>query len=101
MKDSLFQDYKIEIVDKKYDGIIAIGCTHLRNNISFIVFSVYLPPESSPWGRNAPGFFNNLLQLIYASSNVPYIYICSDFNCRMGNLLDTIPNIDNIKSREM
>ena len=61
-----------------------------------MVFSCYLPPESSPWGRDASSFFSHLLTQIYIQYDIDAIFICGDFNARIGNLPDFDKNLDNI-----
>ena len=98
VRSILFLDYRIEIIEK-YDGIIGLLFQHKVSEYSFVIFSCYLPPENSPWGRDASAFFCRLLSLIYQFSEVDAIYIGGDVNARIGNLEDFIPTIDSIPLR--
>ena len=98
VKSSLFQEYKIEIIEKA-DGIIGLLFQHKLSCYSFVILSCYLPPENSPWGRDASAFFCQLLSLTYQFSEVDAIYIGGDVNARIGNMEDFLPTIDSIPRR--
>ena len=98
VRSSLFQYYSIEIIEKD-DGIIGLLFEHKLSEYNFVIFSCYLPPENSPWGRDASAFFCRLLSLVYQFSEVDAIYIGGDINARIGNLEDFIPTIDSIPQR--
>ena len=59
----------------------------------------YLPPENSPWGRDATGFMAHILQLLYLHSHVSDTYVMGDFNAHLGNSDDCIDGIDEISKR--
>ena len=54
LKERLTIEYKIDIIDNLVHGILGIK---FMNKVTFVVFSCYLPPESSPWCLNALSFF--------------------------------------------
>ena len=97
--DKVCIDYDINIVDKIQDGILGILCTHKISNFKIAIFSCYLPPENSPYGKQAEYFFNHLLQTVYLLSNVDQIFIMGDFNAKTGNAADTL-DTDNILTRK-
>ena len=97
--DKVCIDYDINIVDKIQDGILGILCTHKISNFKIAIFSCYLPPENSPYGKQAEYFFNHLLQTVYLLSNVDQIFIMGDFNAKTGNTADTL-DTDNILTRK-
>ena len=84
VKSHLFGEYEIETVDKTVEGILGICFTHRYSDYSFVVYSCYLPPEMSPWGRDASSFFAHLSSQIYLFSNLDAIYVVGDFNSRIG-----------------
>ena len=61
-----------------------------------MIYTVYLPPENSPWGRNAMDFLSHLLGQIYRLSDNDAIFICADLNSRLGGLPGVINDIDRI-----
>ena len=73
-------EYNIEIVDKCYDGILALKLTSHSTEHTILLFSCYLAPENSPWGRDAQSFFAHLLSLIYTHIDCDYMLISGDLN---------------------
>lgn len=98
VKESMVELFDVTEVDKTYTDILALRFSHKKSDFSFLVISAYLPPENSPWGRDAFSFFNHLLQLIYNNCDTDAVFILGDLNSRVGNLsdfddlLDCIPN---------
>ena len=99
VKNELLDEFCISILDKTYEGIIALQFVHLISNVTIIVVSAYLPPENSPWGRSATDFFDHLLFLVYTNIEADYIFLCGDLNSRIGSLSDIICDIDHIPLR--
>ncbi|WAR21523.1 LOW QUALITY PROTEIN: hypothetical protein MAR_015497, partial [Mya arenaria] len=99
VKQSVVNEYDVAIVDRVYDGIIAVSFTNKATGSDFIVFSCYLPPEGSTRGRDAQGFFVHLLTQIYAHANYDQMVVCSDFNARIGSLSDLLTECDIIPER--
>ena len=60
--------------------------------------SCYLPPVSSPWGRDSISFFSHLLSMLYTldSDNV---VIAGDLNARIVGLHDFILGVDTISEQ--
>ena len=84
IKNSIFQEYRYTEVDKTFDGIFAIELTHKAIGTRLLLVSCYLPPENSPYGRDALSFFNHLSALCYSqASEFDRIYFCGDVNSRI------------------
>ena len=94
VKNDIFIDYEIEIVDKSFDGILGIKCTHKVTKFTAILYACYLPPQNSPWGRDSASFFAHLISEIYLNSCVDFILCAGDINARIGNLKYVDENID-------
>ena len=73
--------------------------THKHSDYNFVVFSCYLPPERSNWGRDAQGYFAHILAQVYLFSDSDAIFISGDLNARMGSLSDTSGDFDLIPDR--
>ena len=99
VKDSVFDRYKVRVVDKTIDGIIGLMIEHIETDYTCFVLSCYLSPENSPWGRDSTSFFAHLLSQIYTYAESDAIIVCGDFNSRIGELSDTILNIDSLPPR--
>ncbi|XP_060556851.1 uncharacterized protein LOC132717406 [Ruditapes philippinarum] len=99
VKKWVVETYEISIVDKSYDGILALKFDNHDIDTSVIVFSCYLPPENSVWGRDSQSFFAHLLALIYTYENCDFMFIGADFNARIGSLSDVLEDCDSIPPR--
>ena len=80
VKNRLLSEFSVQILDKSYDGILVILFQHIVSHIKFLIICLYLPPENSPWGRQASEFYNYMLHLVYMNSYVDHIFICGDMN---------------------
>ena len=70
--------------------------THKFSNFSFLLISAYLPPETSPWGRDANAFFDHVLQLMYTYHDCDAIFMLGDLNALVANMPDVDVAIDDI-----
>ena len=86
--------YVCNIVDKEYDGILAVKFTDKLSKFCFLIIALYLPPEQSTWGRDASSFFAHVLQLIYEHSYCDTIILAGDTNSKIGAMQDFIPEVD-------
>lgn len=98
--ESIAEDFSISIVDKSLDGILGMLFVHRITEFSFVVFSSYLPPENSPWGRNGTAFFSHLLAQTYLYDDVDNIFMCGDVNARTGSLPDLVTDVDDVSPRD-
>lgn len=57
VKQSVFNSFHVRVLDKAYDGILGLELRHKDTDTSIAMFTCYLPPENSPWGRDADSFF--------------------------------------------
>ena len=92
-------DYETRVIDNVYDGILGVLFKHKHTDRQFIVYSCYLPPENSSWGRADTAFFDHLLSQIYLHSYADSVFICADMNARIGNVDDTLTFNDDIAPR--
>ena len=96
IKNSLYTDYRIEIIDNTMDGILGVKFANKLTDYTFVIFSCYLPPEGSPWGRDASSFFTHLLTQIYLHYDADAMFVCGDFNARIGSAPDFDKDLDNV-----
>jgi hypothetical protein len=101
VKTQLTEQFNIFVVDRSYDGILALKFEHRITSLNLIVFSCYLPPEGSTRGRDAQSFFAHLLAQIYLHSDADSLIIAADFNARIGNLSDILNGLDSIPERRV
>lgn len=100
VKNQLLNAFNISVVDKLFDGILAVKLELKTNNCSILLMSCYLPPENSVWGYDAEGYFNHVLHIIY-SQECNMTLLMGDFNSRVGNLKDYVNEIDQLLPRDI
>ncbi len=49
VRSTLFDKFRVQVCESGYDGIIAVNMCHKITDYTILVFSVYLPPENSPY----------------------------------------------------
>ena len=59
-----------------------------HSDYTCIVYSCYLPPETSPWGRDEVSYFAHIMSQMYIFSDADNFLICGDFNARIGSKRD-------------
>ncbi len=95
IKTNLLNNYEFRVIEKSYEGIFAIELVHKITNIRVLLIACYLPPESSPYGRNVDGFMAHIEQLCYSySAECDYIMFAGDMNARIGTMRDIETDID-------
>jgi hypothetical protein len=99
IKNNLFDNWDVNVINKSYDGIMVTQLSHKHSGYIIVIVSCYLPPEGTIWGRNGATFYEHLLQQMYVHSNADAIYICGDFNSRIADKDDFVPGIDNVLHR--
>ena len=65
IKNDLLNDYSFNVIDKSFEGIIAMECKHIATNFTMVLIGAYLPPENTNWGRESTQFFTHLIMLSY------------------------------------
>lgn len=98
VKEALFEMFVISVFDQTFDGILSVTFKHRFSGYTFVVFSCYLPPENSLW-CDVTNFYGHLISLIYSCENVDSMYICGDFNGRIGAVQDFVQGIDDLEHR--
>lgn len=99
VKNILFERYEVTVNDKSMGGILAIKLKNKFTDYCFVVFTCYLPPEGSPRILDPNLFFGHLLAQMYSLSDVDAVYVCGDFNGRIGKLNDCITDVDDMLPR--
>lgn len=101
VKEDLLLEYSCKIVDKCHDGILGILIENKESDYRCVIYSCYLSPETSSWGRDNISYFSHLLSQVYLySDNVDAIIICGDLNARIGNLDDSVSSVDELPPRK-
>ncbi len=82
VKKWVTDQYVTNVVDKTFEGILAVKFTPKATDASFVMFSCYLPPDNSTRGRDAQSLFAHLLAQIYTHSECNSMFFGGDFNSR-------------------
>ncbi len=61
IQNNMFNFFNVKITDRTYDGILCINLLHKITEYDVSIFCCYLPPVSSPYGRNSASFYSHLL----------------------------------------
>ena len=101
VKNMLFNEYNVEVVDKSYDGILALTLLNKNTDYCVLLIAGYLPPERSPWGRDALSFYSHILTLLYQYEYCDNVILTGDLNSRIGSEPDYITGIDDVCNRRV
>ena len=99
VSDSVASTYDINVVDCSHEGILGVILKHKRTDFQLLLFSCYLPPEDSAWGRSDTDFYGHLLSQIYYHNYVDCVAVCGDLNGRVGNMPDYLEGTDDVSPR--
>ena len=99
VRNTLYDTFDISTIDKLYGGILGLAPTNKLTSYKIAIFTTYLPPENSPWGRNVTEFYSHLLGQVYLRSDIDTVVLACDLNARIGNMSDTISDMDSILER--
>ena len=79
-----------------FENILGIVLEHKTLDYSCLIISCYLPPESSKYGQEPEIFTESLLNIIYMYNDCDDVFIEGDWNARIGDKPDFIPDIDDV-----
>ena len=95
--NSLYDRYHVTVEFKDYEDMLGILFSDKNSGYCFLVYSLYLPPETSTVFNNAPEFFYRILVEMYKRVEIDAIYLVGDLNAKLGALSD-VTDIDGIRS---
>ena len=94
--------FDVSVIDKSIDGLYILKFFAKDSDYTFILIACYLPPERSPWGRDASGYFSQILNIIHTyACCCDSIYLCGDLNSRMGEKQDYVIGVDDVVKRKV
>lgn len=101
IKNSIFEYFEVHILDKSRDDILWIYLKSVNDPNLVLDFSVcYLQPERSSRGNISQEFYEHLLSQLYLYNTGNPIFICCDFNGRIGDSQDFNDSLDNLPKRQ-
>jgi hypothetical protein len=101
IKEQLMVDFDVTAVDNNCDGILWLRFEHKYARYVFHTCVCYFPPKNSSRQIDVNDYFDHLLSSIYVYQNDGLIFLCGDFNARIGDNNDFIEGIDVIPEREV
>ena len=90
INNTIYEDCKVIKSFVLQDNVIGVSLQNNYNDFETIVYCVYLPPEGSKYATNNERILNKLTIKLYRRQNADQIFICGDFNARVGKS-DDIP----------
>ena len=101
IKNSILDEFQVDIVDSNFDGILALKITQNETDKDIVLCVTYLPPEGGERGQDSQAFFENLLNIVYQCEDCDIFLFAGDLNARIGDLHDYAPNIDEVDGRHV
>ncbi|CAG2254736.1 unnamed protein product [Mytilus edulis] len=97
---SILENFTCSVLNDNYEDILWISLK-CKNDINFVIHLCvcYLQPERSSRGNIAQEYYDVLLSQIYLYSGCSNLFVCGDFNGRIGNLQDFDDKIDFIPEK--
>ena len=69
IRNNILQYYTLSIIDKVYDGILAIALKCKSSGLSIPFIGSYLQSENSKFGRNSLEFFEHIASVLFIELN--------------------------------
>ena len=101
VKNNLLLSFQVSVIEKAFEGVLALELIHRMSGLTLVVICVYLPPESSNWGRDCEPFFQHLMSIVYLTIQCDLLIICGDLNARIGSKKDYIEGIDSVPPKSV
>jgi hypothetical protein len=90
------------MVDNSIDGLFVFKLTEKVSKYTIVLIACYLPPERSPWGRDACSYFAYILNIIHVHTcSSDALYSCGDLNSRLGDKQDYVKGVDPLFDRQV
>ena len=90
VKRILQNNFEITNCYQDGDNVIGISLTSRERDAKILVYGVYLPPENSPYASGNDAILDRLTVEMYRQSESDSIYVCGDFNARVGDRADCL-----------
>ena len=99
IRNELLDLFSVCVLDDTVEDILWLKLTPLNccSKSDIIVLCVaYLPPSDSVRSNDPEAFYCSLLEQVYAYQNEGRLFLCGDFNSRVGDDGDYIEGVDDI-----
>ncbi len=100
IKKDLYLKYNIFSIDNNVEGILGVKFVNNTAKYNFVIFACYIAPHDSPYGKDVTEILGHLIAQMYLLNDSDQMYLCVDYNGRIGNMTDVIHEIDSLPERE-
>ena len=90
VKNTVQTEFKIEQCYEHGDNVLGLSLENMTQKEQIVIYCVYLPLDSSKYGQDNKAILNSLTVEVYKHSNADQIFICGDFNARIGKMSDCL-----------
>ncbi len=96
IKKDLYLNSNIFSIDNNVEGILGMPFVNMATEYNFVIFPCYIAPHDSPYGKDVIKILGHLIAQMYLFNDSDQIYLCGDYNGRIGNLTDIVHEIDSL-----
>ncbi|MEW8545344.1 MAG: reverse transcriptase family protein, partial [Candidatus Thiodiazotropha sp.] len=101
VKAELTQLYDISVLDDVKEDILWLKFATDSYSENIILCVCYLPPSESTRLNDPELFYSTLLEQVYTYQNEGRMFICGDFNSRVGDASEYIEGVDDVILRDV
>ena len=101
VKSDLFHQYDITVLDATVEDVLWLKFSSNTDAENIVICVCYLPPSDSTRLNDAELFYATLLEQVYSYQNEGRLFICGDFNSRVGDASEYIEGVDDVMSRDV
>ncbi len=100
IKKDLYLKYNICSMDDNVEGILGVKFVNKETEYNFVIFACYIAPHDSPYRKDVTEILGHLIAQMYLINDSDQIYLCGDYNGRIGNMTDVVHEIDSLPKRK-
>ena len=101
VKSELFNQYDITVLDATVEDVLWLKFSSDTDAENIVICVCYLPPSDSTRLNDSELFYATLLEQVYSYQNEGQLFICGDFNSRVGDASEYIEGVDDVMSRDV
>ena len=94
IKNTLFNKWNFREIDSSVDGLFVTSLYNETTDSKIVLVPCYIPPENSAWSMDCEYVYNHLTSVLFSLEDVDFIILGGDFNAKIGDKVDFIPDID-------
>ena len=99
VRNRLFEMFTVTVLDETVEDILWLKLCSKQSQDNLVVCVCYLPPSDSVRNNDPESFYCTLLEQVYAYQNEGRLFVCGDFNSRVGDDAEYIEGVDDVAPR--